>query len=187
MKEGGEVWLCDLSSFTARCFILKPLIYRFSPSAAVQVIGTGGGAEGVWRGTDCAKDCQPNCLSPSEPPIMGASQSRVVTRAAGGSAGVSSQLLHRFADLTLRLLPNSNSSSRSNEPGEERGGKNCSQSGASNSRVVPASSLLHCYSLLLWRVGDSLWYNKRSKWFRWTVATSWQLSLLFFVFFSKGF
>lgn len=47
MKEGGEVWLCDLSSFTARCFILKPLIYRFSPSAAVQVIGTGEGGGGV--------------------------------------------------------------------------------------------------------------------------------------------
>lgn len=180
MKEGGEVWLCDLSSFTARCFILKPLIYCFSPSAAVQVIRIGGGG---WRGTDRAKDCQPNCLTASEPPIMGASQSRVVTRAAGGSAGVSSQLLHRFADLTLRILPNSTSSSWSNEPGEQRGEKKkCSQSGASNSRVVPASSLLHCYSLFLWRVGDSLWYNQRSRWFRWTVATSWQLSLLFFLF-----
>lgn len=55
-------------------------------------------------------DCQPNCLTRREPPIVGASQSRVVTRAAGSAAGVSSRLPRRFADLTPRILPDSGSS-----------------------------------------------------------------------------
>lgn len=177
MKEGGEVWLCDLSSFTARCFILKPLIYCFSPSAAVQVIRTGGG---VWRGTDRAKDCQPNCLTASEPPIMGASQSRVVTRAAGGSAGVSSQLLHRFADLTLRILRNSTSSSWSNEPGEQREGKKNAV------RVEPAtpesSQLLHCCTATVCSSEESATLFDTIREADDSGGRLQQLSLLFFLF-----
>lgn len=179
MKEGGEVWSCDLSSFTARCFILKPLIYCFSPSAAVQVIRTGGGGEEaptVQKTVSQTVWLQASLRSWA--PVRA-----VLWHVRQGAP----QGCHRnscIASLIWRCVssptPPVHHEAMSREA--KRGKKKCSQSGASNSRVVPASSLLHCYSLFLWRVGDSLWYNQRSRWFRWTVATSWQLSLLFFLF-----
>lgn len=175
MKEGGEASLCDFSSFTERRFILKPLIYRFSPQ--FKSSEQDGGRR--WRGCEVAL-CKRKVLRPPSPPQT-VSQSVWLRASLRSSALVGAVLwhvrqaaprgCHRNCCVALPIWRCGSSPTPVHHEAMSRGSGVRKKKKCRVKSVTPEPpQLLHCCAAA---VCFSDGRQRSGKWFRCAVATFW--------------